>query len=536
MTETIIRTAARRPAGAFLIKLVAVVVLAVLGDVLFWQNRQGGGFLGLFGLALITAAILCRPALRRDRRALACLGLAALAALAMVLDPGPVAWCLFWALGGMGVLMPATARFGDAWQWAQRLVLLGLRSGIAPMLDTGRLLRVQRMRGGFRLRGVLPQLALPVLGSVVIIALFANANPVIEQALALVTPLSWLSPDPLQLLLWAVLIVLAWSLLRPRLPRRLPHRLFGTFDGSGDLALPGVNVTSVLLSLITFNLLFAMQNVMDMAWLWGVLPLPPGLTLAEYAHRGAYPLMATALLAAGFVLVALRPGSRTAAQPLIRRLVVLWVAQNLLLVANAALRTLDYIAAYSLTGLRIAALLWMALVALGLVLTCWRMMRGKSAAWLINSNAGAAVALLLGCSFVDLPALAASYNAHHARELGGRGAPLDMCYLQHVGPSALLPLAELEHSQRADEATRLMARLLRENAQIYLASDLAEGNWSLRGAMRMAELQRRLPSATPAPQHRPFRDCDQRDAGKLRLLIEPAPLPPEAVLTPGAKP
>ncbi len=536
MTNSILQTATRRPFGAFLIKLAAAAVLAVLGDVLFWQNRQGGGFLGVYGLLLITAAILCRPALRHDRGALVCLGLAGLAALAMVLDPGPVAWCLFWALCGIGVLMPATARFGDAWQWAQRLALLGLRSGIAPMLDMRRLLRVQRMRGTFRLRGALPQLALPVLGSVVIIALFANANPVIEQALHRLAPLSWLSPDPLRLMLWMVLMTLAWSLLRPRLPRRLQGRLLGTFDGSGDIALPGVSVPSVRLSLIAFNLLFAMQNIMDMAWLWGLLPMPQGLTLAEYAHRGAYPLMATALLAAGFVLVALRPGSATAAEPLIRRLVLLWVAQNLLLVANAALRTLDYIAAYSLTGLRIAALLWMALVGLGLVLTCWRMMHGKSAAWLINSNAGAAALLLLGCSFADLPALAASYNVHNARELGGRGAPLDMCYLQHVGPSALLPLVELEQNHRAGEATRLMARLLRENAQIHLASDLAEGNWSLLGALRMAETKRRLAASAPAPQHRPFRDCATRDTAKLRQLIGPAPLPPEAVLTPDAKP
>ena len=36
---------------------------------------------------------------------------------------------------------------------------------------------------------------------------------------------------------------------------------------------------------------------MDAAWLWGLAPLPEGLTLASYAHRGAYPLVVTALLA-----------------------------------------------------------------------------------------------------------------------------------------------------------------------------------------------------------------------------------------------
>ena len=117
------------------------------------------------------------------------------------------------------------------------------------------------------------------------------------------------------------------------------------------------------------------------------MPSPISVTLAAYAHRGAYPLIATALLAGVFVLVTLRPGSDTAAVPLIRRLVVLWVGQNVFLVASSILRTLDYVDAYSLTRLRVAALLWMALVAVGLSLILWRMLSGKSATWLINANA-----------------------------------------------------------------------------------------------------------------------------------------------------
>ncbi len=67
---------------------------------------------------------------------------------------------------------------------------------------------------------------------------------------------------------------------------------------------------------------------------------------------------------------------------MLRRLVTLWIAQNVLLVASSILRTIDYIAVYSLTPWRIAALAWMALVAVGLVLILWRMWRGLSARWL----------------------------------------------------------------------------------------------------------------------------------------------------------
>ena len=44
-------------------------------------------------------------------------------------------------------------------------------------------------------------------------------------------------------------------------------------------------------SLILFNALFALQTVLDLTYLWGGANLPDGMTLAEYAHRGAYLLI-----------------------------------------------------------------------------------------------------------------------------------------------------------------------------------------------------------------------------------------------------
>ena len=68
---------------------------------------------------------------------------------------------------------------------------------------------------------------------------------------------------------------------------------------------PDVPLATLTLSLFTFNAIFAIQNGLDIAFLWSGAALPEGVTLAEYAHRGAYPLIATALLAGLFVLVAL---------------------------------------------------------------------------------------------------------------------------------------------------------------------------------------------------------------------------------------
>ena len=241
----------------------------------------------------------------------------------------------------------------------------------------------------------------------------------------------------------------------------------------------------MIVSLAAFNVLFAMQNAMDVAWLWGLMPLPQDMTLADYAHRGAYPLIATALLAALFVLVVLRPGSQTAQSRAIRTLVIAWLGQNVFLVFSSILRTLDYVGVYGLSMLRLAALLWMGLVALGLVLVGWRMVREKSAGWLISAKLLAAGVLLTACCFIVLGGIVARYNIAHARELGGKGVALDLCYLSALDGEALLPLAELERRPGLDPAFRARVSTVRQAVHLRLARDVVDGGWTWRSAQRL---------------------------------------------------
>ncbi|HEY0435798.1 MAG TPA: DUF4153 domain-containing protein, partial [Phenylobacterium sp.] len=160
----------------------------------------------------------------------------------------------------------------------------------------------------------------PVVGAMVFVWLFAIANPLIENA---ILSLSLPQPDVGRIVFWGVVAIPIWGVLRPRGLRR-PLRLPGLH---GDLDLPGVTTGSVTVSLVVFNLIFAVQNGLDVAFLWSGAPLPGHLTMAAYAHRGAYPLIATALLAGLFVLVFLRPGSPTGQARAPRFLVTAWVGQ-----------------------------------------------------------------------------------------------------------------------------------------------------------------------------------------------------------------
>ena len=502
---------------SFVQKIVLAAILVTVADHLFFFQRAGATF-GAFAAALLIALLVATPAIGRSRSALVAAAGALLLALVLADDPSLLTAFLFLSAAALAVLLPRTAAFDDGWRWTKRLLMHALLAPFAPLRDWVRLRAARRRGRSARLAGAVPLLALPILGSALFLALFSAANPLISRTLAHADLFALAGGFSIfRLGFWTLTALLVWSFLRPPRVRLAPAR-----ERTGEFVLPGVSTASIALSLAAFNAVFALQNGLDMAFLWSGAPLPEGVTLAEYAHRGAYPLIATALLAALFVLVTLQPGSPTAENPLVRRLVYAWIAQNVVLVASTMLRTADYVDAYSLTRLRIAALVWMALVAIGLILICVRLWRGKSGAWLINANLAFALIALSACAVVDLGAVASSWNVRHSREAGGRGVRLDLCYLNALGPSALLPLIELE-SRPIAPRFRQRVSWTRNLIMDRLATSQGDWHgWTFRNARRSREAkrliaERRLPRFSADVRNcdgsRPPQDFDSRRRG-----------------------
>lgn len=279
---------------------------------------------------------------------------------------------------------------------------------------------------------------MPLILASVFLLLFAAANPLIEVTLRSIRfDLLLQFLDPWRIGFWVVISAVVWAMLRPRLARR-------TARSQASRALhivPTKNAplghASLLRSLLLFNALFAVQTLLDLVYLWGGADLPDHMSHAEYAHRGAYPLIATALLAAGFVLLAMRPDGPGDKSPLIRGLVYAWIGQNILLCLSSMLRLELYVEAYSLTELRVAAGLWMGIVAIGLALILLRILLNRSNEWLIATNLASLIAVLYISAFIDFPAFSARFNVTHSREISFEGQPLDIDYLSSLGPSAI---------------------------------------------------------------------------------------------------
>ena len=488
---------------SFVLKAAGLLILLAAADILFW-TREPGWTLGLFALAWTLVLLLT---VRGTRRGAASFALAVAAGLGLVLidHPSPLAVVLCWTAIATAALLTRTG-FDGAGRWALRLAAHGAAGPLRPVADLRRLVR--RGRGG-GLRGAVTLLALPLMGGVLFALLFAAANPVIGAALDRLEV-----PSPARAIFWAVIAALVWPSFRPVI-----LRLAASTDAPAIRG-PELPLATLVLSLIVFNAVFAVENVLDLAFLWSGAALPAGVTLADYAHRGAYLLIVTALLAGAFVVLAFRPGSAAARSPVVRVLVVLWIVQNLLLVASSAHRTLDYVDAYQMTVLRLAAFAWMALVATGLVLICWRLLAARSTCWLLNANALAALLVLLVAAVVDLGAVAAAWNVRSARE----GDRIDLCYLNRLGSSAMLPLIDLE---RRAGGPRLRDRVahIRAGTMDRLAGEQADWHsWTGRGARRLARARALLGPAPARARVTPLgRQCD----GSIRGPTPSRPLTAE---------
>lgn len=461
---------------------LALAGLLVLSDLLLWQVEPGIN-LALVFLGLGLAILALHPGAWGERVVQASAAIYVLGLAPLVEAPSLTGVAVALAAAGLLALAASGALPRRFETMGGALIGFGLFAPFRLMGDgLGLLLRHEA-------NPVRRNIWRPLLGWLVplglagaFLLLFASANPLIEAALAAIRlDGAGAVLDPFRIAFWLLLAVLAWPVLRPLLPGWLawpagpvePARAEGVVFGRD----------AILRSLVVFNGLFAVQTGLDALYLWGGVTLPEGMSYADYAHRGAYPLVVTALLAAGFVLVAMRPGGAAMQSRLIRGLVYLFLAQNVGLVLSSILRLDLYVEVYALTGLRLAAGIWMGLVAVGLVLILLRIVLGRSNGWLVTSNLAALWLVLWGTSLFDLNAVIARFNVEHSREVGGAGQPLDYYHFAELGPSALPALEDfLDRAEgRSEPSLRDFHLLAREWTSQVEAGPTDWRSWSLRG-------------------------------------------------------
>jgi hypothetical protein len=395
----------------------ALAVLVAMADLLFYGHSPGLS-LALFAGAVLAAVMALSPGSGRLRPTMLLFAAALpvveyLQALSVAFLAAGLLASLVWVTGGTGAMGRRALRL------VEELPLRGLLDGarLGFVLAESGLVRNHRQH--------LKAWAFPLGGAIILTALLIQANPLLDQTLSRFLSLDFGSGEGLtRLVFWLGAALMIWPLVAPPRADVAPTTIV-------ELRLPGPNATSVGRGLVLFNVILGVQTVLDAAFLWGGASLPAGMTAAEYAHRGAYPLLVTALLAGAFALAA-RPFAREDRQ--LRWFLLLWLGQNVLLTVSAMLRLELYVGAFGLTYLRIHAAIWMALVAAGLGLTAWQVLRNLPNRWLLVRTVGLGIGTLYVACFVNFAAIIAAENL-------SRQGLYDSGYVCALGPTAMAAIA-----------------------------------------------------------------------------------------------
>ncbi len=387
--------------------VVALVYALPLG-VLAWQQSQKGWtrnpalFFALAALAVL--AIFIEPSFVNMLTGFGFVAAAAMAARGADTDDG---------LGMVRQL------FLDAVKVPLRIVVDAL-SGLPQLI-------------GIKRSNVVAALLVPVVAACVFGFMLLSANPLLENIVA-----NFIDHSLASLFTWRLLIVFPLTLALCWMVLREGDEMRGVAHGPVDARwhLRFFSTASVIATLVLLNGFFLVENLLDLNHVWLDGKLPAGFSHAQYVHRGAYTLIITVIMAAGFIMLALRPGSATNDSKLVRTLVYFFAAQNFALVASSMKRTLSYIDDFGMTEWRFAGLIWMGLVAFGLGLTVQRILQNRDNHWLINANLQTSALLMLFLAFADFRPFIANWNVEVAIA-SGNGGKLDADYNKELGLGAL---------------------------------------------------------------------------------------------------
>jgi hypothetical protein len=152
------------------------------------------------------------------------------------------------------------------------------------------------------------------------------------------------------------------------------------------------------------NLAFLLTNTLDVVWLWVRRTVPSGVNSTEYLHNGVYGLIFVTILAGAVLAFLFNGAPKLTRSPWLRRLGLLWVAQNLFLVAGVGFRLWLHVESFCLTPRRIGVAFFLALVLAGFVLLVVYILRQKTLRWLFTSNLLVLLALFFGLQFANIDA------------------------------------------------------------------------------------------------------------------------------------
>ena len=253
-------------------KLALIAAIVALADWLFFRHTVGISVV-VFVIALEAGVLVASPARPDWREMMAAVAILVAALLPLIEAPTVIAF-LFCAAGAAYFAVVASARATGPWREKAAASLWLLLAGPLWVIpDVGRAAQsAQRTGVATAMANTAKVWVMPIVLGAIFLALFAAANPVLENWLAELSFRDSVARiDIVRVAFWLIAIAATWPFIcmsrrwiakanelvpgleQPSTP--LPQSLFGD--------------AAIVRALILFNLLFAVQSVMDIHYLWG---------------------------------------------------------------------------------------------------------------------------------------------------------------------------------------------------------------------------------------------------------------------------
>jgi hypothetical protein len=441
--------------------LLSLACMVALADFCLWRESPGLS-VGLLAAGAAGIILINRPGMRWTRSAVFIVALLCGAAVESAIDlcfsNGLVLLVLLLALAGetyYGTLQSGWSRWSEQiWtmvktpgRWIWLLLEVGIQSRKIGPMPPGALKKVARV-----LWIVVPGVVMTLLFAAILYngnALFANLTGYWATAVA-----DWIARLHLSFwrcVFWGFVAWVALPLLRPSPAPTRPRPWTMEIPRLPEMttARTARMQSAVMLGLL--NALFCCVNTIDVVYLWARQKLPAGVSYSAFVHEGVAALILAALFSA-VLLAGLFQQARTVSEwrPL-RLLGLLWIGQNLMLLAGVVLRVKLYVDAFDLTVTRVNLVFFLALVAVGFVLLAVHVWRQHTLGWLLLANMLAAFFLFYAIQFLDTDGFVARYNVNlwlNAHD----GRRLDVDYLKRLGPAAFESIEKVAQSGKPEAA------------------------------------------------------------------------------------
>lgn len=169
-----------------------------------------------------------------------------------------------------------------------------------------------------------------------------------------------------------------------------------------------------MILLVAVNALLLVVNIIDISWVWVGFEVPEGFSLKQFVHEGTWMLIVSILLSMVILMYVFRANLNFYSRNVVlKRLAMLWIAQNFILGMSVFMRNYHYISFHGLAYKRIGVIVFLALVLVGLVTLYLKVYSRKSLFYMVRVNGWAAFVVLIGLTTVDWDCFIVRHNLVH---------------------------------------------------------------------------------------------------------------------------